>query len=44
MAIEVAFSEDPEWMLTEAEAFLASDPVLHNLIRDGSIVSGSATS
>lgn len=32
MAIEVAFSEDPEWVLTEATVFLASDPVLHNLI------------
>ena len=32
MAIEVAFSEDPEWVLTEAEVFLASEPVLHNLI------------
>lgn len=32
MAIEVVFGEDPEWVLTEAEAFLASDPVLHNLI------------
>jgi len=32
MAIEVTFSEDPEWVLTEAEVFLASEPVLHNLI------------
>jgi predicted GNAT family acetyltransferase len=32
MAVEVDFSEDPEWVLTEAAVFLASDPVLHNLI------------
>lgn len=32
MAIEVAFSEDPRWVLAEAEVFLASEPVLHNLI------------
>jgi GNAT superfamily N-acetyltransferase len=32
MAAEVVFSEDPNWVLLEAEAFLASDPVLHNLI------------
>jgi hypothetical protein len=32
VAIDVAFSEDPEWVLAEAEEFLASEPVLHNLI------------
>jgi predicted GNAT family acetyltransferase len=32
MAIEVVFSEDPERALAEAGVFLASDPVLHNLI------------
>ncbi len=32
MAIEVVFSEDPERSLAEATVFLASDPVLHNLI------------
>ena len=32
MAIKVAFSDDPAWVLTKAEAFLASQPVLHNLI------------
>jgi len=32
MAIEVAFGEDPGWVLSEAGAFLASDPVRHNLI------------
>jgi hypothetical protein len=32
MSIEVAFSEDPAQALTEAGVFLASDPVLHNLI------------
>jgi uncharacterized protein len=32
MAIEVAFSEDPGRVLAEAEEFLASEPVLHNLI------------
>ena len=32
MSIEVVFSEDPERVLTEAGAYLASDPVPHNLI------------
>ncbi len=32
MAIEVAFSDDPARVLTEAGSFLASEPVLHNLI------------
>jgi hypothetical protein len=32
MAIEVVFSEAPERSLAEATVFLASDPVLHNLI------------
>lgn len=32
MAIEVAFSDDPARVLTEARAFLASRPVRHNLI------------
>jgi hypothetical protein len=32
MAIEVAFSGDPARVLTEARGFLASEPVLHNLI------------
>jgi predicted GNAT family acetyltransferase len=32
MAIDVAFSEDPGRVLAEAEEFLASEPVLHNLI------------
>lgn len=32
MAIEVAFSEDPVQVLDEAGEFLASDPVLHNVI------------
>jgi uncharacterized protein len=32
MAVEVVLSEDPRWALTEAGVFLASDPVLHNLI------------
>jgi hypothetical protein len=32
MAIQVAFSDDPAWVLTEAGAFLASEPVLHNLV------------
>lgn len=32
MAIDVAFSEDPERVLSEAKVFLASDPVRHNLI------------
>ncbi len=32
MTVEVAFSEDPGRVLTEAKVFLASDPVLHNLI------------
>lgn len=32
MAITVAFSEDPAWVLSEAGSFLASEPVLHNVI------------
>jgi uncharacterized protein len=32
MAVEVDFVEDPGWVLSEAGAFLASDPVRHNLI------------
>ena len=32
MAVEVVFGEDPGWVLSEAGAFLASDPVRHNLI------------
>jgi hypothetical protein len=32
MAVKVVFGEDPGWMLREAGAFLASDPVRHNLI------------
>jgi hypothetical protein len=32
MAVDVAFSEDPGRTLTEAGVFLASYPVLHNLI------------
>jgi GNAT superfamily N-acetyltransferase len=32
MPIEVVFSEDPAQVLTEAGVYLASDPVLHNLI------------
>lgn len=32
MVIEVAFSDDPAWVLTEARVFLASEPVLHNVI------------
>ena len=32
MAIKVTFSDDPARVLTEARAFLASRPVLHNLI------------
>ena len=32
MAIRVTFSDDPARVLTEARAFLASRPVLHNLI------------
>lgn len=32
MAIEVAFSKDPARVLTEARAFLASEPVHHNVI------------
>ena len=30
--MKVVFGEDPGWMLREAGAFLASDPVRHNLI------------
>lgn len=32
MAVEVVIGEDPGWVLHEAGAFLASDPVRHNLI------------
>lgn len=32
MMIEVAFSEDPRQILAQAGEFLASDPVLHNVI------------
>jgi GNAT superfamily N-acetyltransferase len=32
MNIKIAFSEDPSFILREAGAFLASQPVLHNLI------------
>jgi uncharacterized protein len=32
MAVEVVLGEDPGWALTEAGVFLASHPVLHNLI------------
>jgi predicted GNAT family acetyltransferase len=32
MAVEVVCGEDPGWVLHEAGAFLASDPVQHNLI------------
>ena len=32
MVIEVIYSEDPGWMLSEANTFLSSEPVLHNLI------------
>lgn len=32
MAIEIIFSEDPAWVLSSAAGFLASQPVLHNLI------------
>ncbi len=32
MTTEVVFSEDPAWILAEAGAFLASEPVLHNVI------------
>ncbi len=32
MAIRVILSDDPAWVLTEARSFLASEPVLHNLI------------
>ena len=32
MAVTVAFSDDPAWVLTKARAFLASEPVLHNVI------------
>ena len=32
MVVEVVFGEDPGWVLHEAGAFLASDPVQHNLI------------
>jgi predicted GNAT family acetyltransferase len=32
MAVEVVSGEDPGWVLHEAGAFLASDPVQHNLI------------
>lgn len=32
MAIKVSFSDDPAWTLAKAEVFLASKPVLHNII------------
>jgi ribosomal protein S18 acetylase RimI-like enzyme len=32
MVIKISFSEDPAWVLSEAKAFLSSEPVLHNLI------------
>jgi predicted GNAT family acetyltransferase len=32
MTIRVAFGRDPRWVLSEAGAFLASDPVRHNLV------------
>src|SRR5829696_7955459 len=32
MTVEVVFGEDPGWVLDEAGALLASDPVRHNLI------------
>ena len=32
MAITVTYSDDPAWVLARASAFLASEPVLHNLI------------
>ena len=32
MAVHVARSDDPAWVLTNAKAFLASHPVLHNVI------------
>jgi hypothetical protein len=32
MDIKVAFSDNPAWVLTEATVFLASEPILHNVI------------
>ncbi|MBZ5618944.1 MAG: hypothetical protein LAQ69_09505 [Acidobacteriia bacterium] len=32
MGIQVTFSDDPAWVLAEAGVFLASEPVLHNII------------
>jgi predicted GNAT family acetyltransferase len=32
MAVEILYSEDPDWVLAEAGVFLTSEPVLHNLI------------
>ena len=32
MAVKVTFSDDPAWVLAKANGFLASEPVLHNLI------------
>ena len=32
MVTKVSFSEDPAWVMAEAKAFLASEPVRHNLI------------
>jgi hypothetical protein len=32
MPVQVVFSEDPTWVLGTAEAFLASEPCLHNLV------------
>ena len=32
MTVYVSFSDDPQWVLARAQQFLASEPVLHNLI------------
>jgi GNAT superfamily N-acetyltransferase len=32
MGIQVTFSDDPAWVLARARVFLASEPVLHNII------------
>jgi hypothetical protein len=32
VAVEVIFSEDPERVLSEAGAYLGTEPVLHNLV------------
>ena len=32
MGIQVLFSEDPAFVLSEAREFLSSEPVLHNLL------------